>query len=556
MTKLIISAKLWRVLRAFPSACDGNIAVTFGIVMIPVFGLVGAALDYSRASSVRAQMQAAMDATALMLSKEVAGLSESEMMQKANDYYNTMFTRPDATNKQLTATYDSTAGTLTLNGSAAVRATITRLIGKTEMDIATSAMVKWKSDRLRVALVLDNTGSMSSAGKITALKTATTSLLTTLRNAATTNGDVYVSITPFAVHVNADPANYTQTWIDWTQWEAPPAGSMPSGSVGPGSSCPYSSSSDGFKCAASPVNDPNCNLGANNTCVGTIPSSGTYAGYICPSADNGSKIATKGYRYYNGCYNSVPTWSCTGSSCSCSGRSSCTCSGSGSSTVCTQTPYTHTWIPNNHNTWTGCIMDRGTTTAPGTNAGYDQTVDAPSAGTPATLFPADQYAIPCPQTVMGLSYDWTALNNVVNNMNPNGATNQPLGLVWGWMSLVGGGPLTAPAKAPGYNYQTFIILLSDGLNTQDRWYGNGSATNTQVDGRMYNAANTGTCQNIKAAGIVIYTVQVNTGGDPTSTLLQNCASTSDKFFMLTSSNQIVTTFNQIGNDIAKLRIAR
>ena len=34
----------------------------------------------------------------------------------------------------------------------------------------------------------------------------------------------------------------------------------------------------------------------------------------------------------------------------------------------------------------------------------------------------------------------------------------------------------------------------------------------------------GTCANIKAAGITIYTIQVNTGGDPTSTLLQNCAS--------------------------------
>ena len=32
-----------------------------------------------------------------------------------------------------------------------------------------------------------------------------------------------------------------------------------------------------------------------------------------------------------------------------------------------------------------------------------------------------------------------------------------------------------------------------------------------------------TCNNIKAAGITLYTMQVNTGGDPTSTLLQNCA---------------------------------
>ena len=49
-----------------------------------------------------------------------------------------------------------------------------------------------------------------------------------------------------------------------------------------------------------------------------------------------------------------------------------------------------------------------------------------------------------------------------------------------------------------------------------------------------------TCNNIKAAGVTLYTIQVNTGGDPTSTLLQNCASTSDKFFLLTSASQIMT----------------
>ena len=60
-----------------------------------------------------------------------------------------------------------------------------------------------------------------------------------------------------------------------------------------------------------------------------------------------------------------------------------------------------------------------------------------------------------------------------------------------------------------------------------------------------------TCDNIKAAGITLYTVQVNTGGDPTSTLLQNCASTSDKFFLLTSSSQMVTIFNQIGTNLSQ-----
>jgi hypothetical protein len=129
-------------------------------------------------------------------------------------------------------------------------------------------------------------------------------------------------------------------------------------------------------------------------------------------------------------------------------------------------------------------------------------------------------------------------------------------LVWGWQSLVGGGPLNAPAKNSSYTYIDVIILLSDGLSTLDRWYGNGSATNTSVDARMYDSTGKGTCANIKAAGVTIYAVQVNTGGDPTSLLLKNCASTADKFFLLTSASQIITTFNTIGTNLTQLRIAQ
>jgi len=55
---------------------------------------------------------------------------------------------------------------------------------------------------------------------------------------------------------------------------------------------------------------------------------------------------------------------------------------------------------------------------------------------------------------------------------------------------------------------------------------------------------------------------VNTGGDPTSTLLQNCAGSpgkypdTNKFFLLTSANQMVSTFKQIGTQIANLRISQ
>ena len=41
------------------------------------------------------------------------------------------------------------------------------------MTINGEATAKWGSERLRVALALDVTGSMASAGKMTALKNAT-----------------------------------------------------------------------------------------------------------------------------------------------------------------------------------------------------------------------------------------------------------------------------------------------------------------------------------------------------------------------------------------------
>jgi hypothetical protein len=60
---------------------------------------------------------------------------------------------------------------------------------------------------------------------------------------------------------------------------------------------------------------------------------------------------------------------------------------------------------------------------------------------------------------------------------------------------------------------------------------------------------------VKAAGITLYTVQVNTGGDATSTMLKDCASDPGKFFLLTNAAQIVTTFGQIGTSLSKLRLA-
>ena len=96
-----------------------------------------------------------------------------------------------------------------------------------------------------------------------------------------------------------------------------------------------------------------------------------------------------------------------------------------------------------------------------------------------------------------LTYNWTTLKNNVNAMQPTGGTDQSVGLAWGWQSLLTTGPIPAPAEDANTTYNRVIILLSDGLNTEDRWpdNGNGSTQNgTSIDDRQAQQ-----CTNIKNA---------------------------------------------------------
>ena len=144
--------------------------------------------------------------------------------------------------------------------------------------------------------------------------------------------------------------------------------------------------------------------------------------------------------------------------------------------------------------------------------------------------------------LLPLTYNWTNVNNTINSMTANGATNQTIGLQWGWLSLLQQAPLNAPAEPTGLGttYQHIIILFTDGWNTADRWYGDGSSTSSQVDTRMKSL-----CDNIKATGVIIYTVQIDTDGAGQSPVLPYCASGPGNFFMLTQASQISTRVARI-----------
>jgi hypothetical protein len=193
------------------------------LAALPLFGMVGAAIDFSRGAATRTAMQSALDATALMLSKEAQSLGPADLITKADTDFKAMFNRPEAYDVQITPQFvQPVEGSFTLKliASAKVNTMFTRLLGQSVLDLSANTEVLWGIKKLNLALVLDNTGSMQSNAKMTNLKAAAHNLLATLQAAAKKPDDVKVAIVPFATDVNAGTANVNASWIDWTDWEA------------------------------------------------------------------------------------------------------------------------------------------------------------------------------------------------------------------------------------------------------------------------------------------------------------------------------------------------
>ena len=156
-----------------------------------------------------------------------------------------------------------------------------------------------------------------------------------------------------------------------------------------------------------------------------------------------------------------------------------------------------------------------------------------------------------PSKLGTLSYDWTSLNNQVDAMSAGGTTNQTIGLAWAWQALTDGDPLNAGTLPP--DTKLVIIHLSDGLNTQNRWDGNGSQPSTSVDDRM----NNGLQQRQGRRHHHLYGLRRS---QRHQRQFERDAELRDRFaiiyFDLTTSGAIITTFNQIAQEITNLRVAK
>jgi Flp pilus assembly protein TadG len=206
--------------KRFAADARGGLGFIFAIVLVPVLGLIGAAIDYSRSSQAQTSLQAAVDAAALAAGKVALEQNRKDVEKNARDVFNAAFRHDGVTVRQFS--FKTANDLLTVTVRAQVPMMFGRFVGLTGTDIVATATVPTSTMSLEVVLVLDNTGSRAASGKMDALKEAAKNLIDTLQSAST-SAYAAVSIVAFNSQVNVGAAYRDATWLTFTSPTIDPA---------------------------------------------------------------------------------------------------------------------------------------------------------------------------------------------------------------------------------------------------------------------------------------------------------------------------------------------
>lgn len=556
-----------------------------------MLGAVAAAIDYSRITSARAQLQSAADTAVLAAVPTYNGDSISTLTGQIAQQ---SMAASMPTQHPSVAMRQGANGQLCVDTGLAIRMTIPILASGGQVNVSACAA---NNATYEIALALDNTGSMAeSAGglsKLQALVSAATSLVNVI-NTNTLKPNAAVSVVPFAAAVNVgSDFFYTSNapWLDsfalssihWQNYARPSGAPWT-----PGSRFDLLSVM-GTTWGGCVEERPTPFLTTDDTPSQSRPDTlfvpylapdeaGDATGGACYSfTPSGQYPATPGCgsQYYS--FNSY--LSDTGGVCSsgdvydAADLANPVSAGSGATKVCK---------------YKGQSVANVSSAISGVNGGTGLFPAGPNLGcsiAPLTTLTTDMSAI-------------SGSSGALTRMVPNGDTSLLPGFMWAWRTISPNGPFANTgasgawsgigAKAPKpygqANNTKIIVLMTDGfdhwvanpsspyqsmysalgfyVNNRVAAYGGASAGPTtvsnyraQMDGALLEA-----CTNAKAAGVQIYTVGFSVAANPIDQtgidVLKSCASGNANAFIAQDSGGIVTTFQQIANNILSRRITR
>lgn len=502
------------VIRRFTGSRDGNIAITFGLVITVLILVIGCAIDYARGVWAQRDLQQATDSTVLLVSGRTLTNSEANVLALQTLKLNAAFADPKIES-------------LTLPSANSVKKTkLVRAIGEVTRSIS----------KMDVVMVLDNSGSMTTDNRIGNLKAAAIDAVNIL---TTNNPEARIGLVPFNLFVNVGSKYQSATWLN----DAMPSQHLVAATrKSPGGQ----SSVKRFELfTALGVTWAGCVEARTGGLDVTDDPPATAASAFVPAfaPDDPGTQATAN----DATYNALPSYN-------------------------TRSSFVNHYVNDDGDCQTASTSVTDALKQDRTCKYFKNTVNTlyNSSVTPRRMGP-NLYCSALPLT--RLSSSVSDLTTAINAMVPDGGTNIAEGVAWGFRVLSRNAPFAdgmsaADVVAGGRRY---MIVMTDGdnqlvaLNNQNgstySAYGYKSDTGNRLPGTVVastygnagmdamNQKMLATCSNAKTAGIVIYSIGVSVTTPAAVTALTSCASTSANAYFITSSASLSTVFRSIANQI-------
>ena len=581
----------------------GNIAVMTALLAVPLAGFVGLATDGARAWVLQSRLYTALDAAALAMARNVGVPAATRDAEAAGMFWTNFGVNPApgetlapaiggsrrafmGSSAVFEAPVQVDSGTVRVAASATIPAYFTRLIGFNELRARATSEARRADLGLELALVLDVTGSMDTgcsapgnrtgadcgftpvprtpnqmvAGRnsnIDLLRLAAADLVNVLYGERETVPNLWVSVVPYTTTINLGPSR--QAWLDATARATLAADFSPTswrgcvearrgypGAPADGDLMDYAPGEVAFRPFLYRSTLGDYTLNGN-----PVPGDNDWARRLWTTNTVGQNAITEDFQLWRG-NNQV-----------------------GPNVGCPQVPV----LP----------LTASKTTVLNTIEALRPTFRGGTMGNLGllggwfTLSPRwrSAWALgPAPTghaTALPLDYSARYMRKAVVMMTDgdNNWFDSPTGFPGNCSGAVNTGsfPTVNPPGTPGPAQHIFPVACPPSNqvnNVQVRagappiasnadYTGYGRRSDNRATPADINARFSQLCTTMKNQGIVIYTVVVNTSGGVSATtqdLYRACATVPANYFLVSQPNQLRPAFQQIGQQLANLRVVR
>lgn len=187
----------------------GAVAVVIALALIPLMVAAGMAIDLSRAYLVKARLSNALDAAGLAVGSMRTNTADKVFLKAKFLEFVALNYAADDLGATHDLTFDDQGGIITVTGKASLDTVFMRIVGIDTMTVGADAEIVVETNGLELVMVLDNTGSMKSNGKLGDMKTSALELIDILFGDQVNPQLLKVGLVPFDQTVNIGTANAT-----------------------------------------------------------------------------------------------------------------------------------------------------------------------------------------------------------------------------------------------------------------------------------------------------------------------------------------------------------